>query len=369
MKVDGQHRRSLWPSPERDALWVIDQRALPHALAIKRLDSVGQVRAAIAEMWVRGAPLIGATAAYGIALQCSAEPDDAALRLAQVLLDGARPTAVNLAWATRRMLAALLPLPPDQRAVAAWSLADAIAEEDVAVNAAIGRHGLALMQALAAAPTRPGVVPMAGRSLNVLTHCNAGWLATVDWGTALAPVYQAQAAGLAVHVWVDETRPRNQGASLTAWELGQQGVAHTVIADNTGGHLMQRGLVDLVIVGADRVTARGDVCNKIGTYLKALAALDNGVPFYVAMPFSTLDMSIQDGLTEIAIEQRSPRELTHVSGRDALGAITEVQLVPDGSAALNPAFDVTPARLVSGLITEHGVLAADEAVLRTAGRR
>ena len=356
MKVAGQHRRSLWPAPAHDALFVIDQRHLPHQWVLARLDSLAEVRRAICQMWVRGAPLIGAAAAYGIALQCRQAADDAALQAAQVLLDSARPTAVNLAWATRRMLAALLPLPPGQRPAAAWALAGVIANEDVAVNTAIGQHGLVLLQALAAAAP--------GRPINILTHCNAGWLATVDGGTALAPVYQAQAAGLAVHVWVDETRPRNQGASLTAWELGQQGVAHTVIADNTGGHLMQHGQVDVVIVGADRVTARGDVCNKIGTYLKALAARDNGVPFYVAMPISTLDLSLADGLAEITIEQRSPREVTHISGRGADGSLIEVQLVPDGSPALNPAFDVTPARLVTGLITERGVLAASESVLR-----
>ncbi|MES2716279.1 MAG: S-methyl-5-thioribose-1-phosphate isomerase [Pseudomonadota bacterium] len=359
MKVAGTHRRSLWPAPEGDAVLVIDQRQLPHQLVIARLDSVAAVRSAIADMWVRGAPLIGATAAYGLALQCRLAADDAALRATQALLDSARPTAVNLAWATRRMVQALLPLPVAARAAAAWQQAAAIAEEDVATNAAIGRHGLGLLQAQAA--RHPG------RAIQVLTHCNAGWLATVDWGTALAPIYQAQAAGLAVHVWVDETRPRNQGASLTAWELGQQGVPHTVVADNTGGHLMQHGQVDLVIVGADRVTARGDVCNKIGTYLKALAAHDNGVPFYVAMPLSTLDLRLQDGLAEIPIEHRPARELTHVTGRDAQGAMTEVQLVPDGSAALNPAFDVTPARLVSGLITEHGVVPATVDALRAFG--
>ena len=356
MKVAGVHQRSLWPAPGREALFVIDQRHLPHRLMIARLASLAEVRTAIADMWVRGAPLIGATAAYGMALQCAVAADDESLRAAQTELDSARPTAVNLAWATRRMLTALLPLPVAQRPAAAWREADAIAEADVAVNAAIGRHGLGLLQALAA--RHPG------RPLNVLTHCNAGWLATVDWGTALAPVYQAQAAGLAVHVWVDETRPRNQGASLTAWELGQQGVPHTLVADNTGGHLMQHGQVDIVIVGADRVTARGDVCNKIGTYLQALAAHDNGVPFYVALPLSTLDVSLHDGLAEIPIEHRSPRELTHITGRDAAGGLTEVQLAPDGSPALNPAFDVTPARLVTGLITERGVLAADEATLR-----
>lgn len=386
MKVAGEHRRSLWPAPGREAVFVIDQRQLPHRWLIARLASLAEVRLAIADMWVRGAPLIGATAAYGMALQCLQAADDAALRQAQASLDSARPTAVNLAWATARMLAALLPLPLAQRLAAAWREADAIAEEDVAVNAAIGRHGLVLLQALAAqkaqkahetheaadaadAPKTQKALNVlnaqAGldRPLNVLTHCNAGWLATVDWGTALAPIYQAQAAGLAVHVWVDETRPRNQGASLTAWELGQQGVPHTVIADNTGGHLMQHGQVDVVIVGADRVTARGDVCNKIGTYLKALAAHDNRVPFYVAMPLATLDRSLHDGLAEIPIEHRSARELSHVTGRDAGGGLTEVQLLPDGSPALNPAFDVTPARLVSGLITERGVLAATAAAL------
>ena len=356
MKVAGIHRRSLWAAPGREALFVIDQRHLPHRLVVARLASLAEVRVAIADMWVRGAPLIGATAAYGIALHCAAAADDESLHAAQAELDSARPTAVNLAWATRRMLTALLPLPRARRAAAAWREAEAIAEDDVAVNAAIGRHGLGLLQALAARHPR--------RPINVLTHCNAGWLATVDWGTALSPVYQAQAVGLAVHVWVDETRPRNQGASLTAWELGQQGVPHTLIADNTGGHLMQHGQVDIVIVGADRVTARGDVCNKIGTYLKALAAHDNGVPFYVALPLSTLDLSLHDGLAEIPIEHRSPRELTHITGRDATGELTEVQLAPDDCPALNPAFDVTPARLVTGLITERGVLAADEATLR-----
>ena len=355
MKVDGVHRRSLWLSADGDAVEVIDQRWLPHRLVIERLASVAAVRTAIADMWVRGAPLIGATAAYGIALQCRVDAGDDALRSTRALLDSARPTAVNLAWATRRMLQALLPLPVAARAEGAWREAAAIADEDAAVNEAIGRHGLGLLQAIA--ERNPG------RPVNVLTHCNAGWLATVDWGTALAPVYQAQALGLDVHVWVDETRPRNQGASLTAWELGQQGVPHTVIADNTGGHLMQHGQVDIVIVGADRVTACGDVCNKIGTYLKALAARDNGVPFHVAMPLSTLDRSLHDGLVEIPIEHRSARELTHIAGRAADGSTVEVQLVPDGSPALNPAFDVTPARLVSGLITERGLVAASAEAL------
>jgi methylthioribose-1-phosphate isomerase len=355
MKVDGRPMRTLWPSPQRDALLVIDQRLLPHRLQVVRLDDVAAVHRAIRDMWVRGAPLIGATAAYGLALQMNMAADDAALEQAAVWLQSARPTAVNLAWAVQRVLAVLRPLAPSARGDAAWAEADALAEQDVQVNAAIGRHGLALLQAVAARKTGP---------VNVLTHCNAGWLATVDWGTATAPIYQAQAAGLPLHVWVDETRPRNQGASLTAWELGQQGVPHTVIADNAGGHLMQHGQVDLVIVGCDRVSARGDVCNKIGTYLKALAAHDNGVPFHVAMPVSTLDLTLLDGLAEIPIEERSAREVTHLSGRTAAGELAEVQLVPDGTPAANPAFDVTPARLVTGLITERGLVAADEAALR-----
>ncbi len=355
MLVNGQPHRCLWPAAQRDALFVIDQRALPHALRIERLDSVAAVHEAIRDMWVRGAPLIGATAAYGLALQARLDASDAALQTAEQTLAAARPTAVNLAWALQRMDRTLRALPVAERAAAAWREADAIAEEDVATNQRIGTHGLALLAALSR---------QHGRRINILTHCNAGWLATVDWGTALAPVYKAQAAGIDVHVWVDETRPRNQGASLTTWELAQQGVAHTLIADNAGGHLMQHGRVDIVIVGCDRVSLRGDVCNKIGTYLKALAAHDNGVPFYAAMPLSTLDPELHDGLAEIPIESRSAREVTHLSGRDASGAVVEVQLAPDGTAAANPAFDVTPARLVSGLITEHGVIAAQEGALR-----
>jgi methylthioribose-1-phosphate isomerase len=333
----------------RDALWVIDQRQLPHRMVFESLASVEAVFVAIRDMWVRGAPLIGATAAYGLALQANADASDDALQRAALRLGSARPTAVNLAWALQRMLQRLLPLPRPARAEAAWREAATLADEDVATNQAIGWYGHQLLSALR--PRRDGV-------LNVLTHCNAGWLATVDWGTALAPVYQAQAAGLKLHVWVDETRPRNQGASLTAWELAQQGVPHTLIADNAGGHLMQRGRVDAVIVGCDRVAANGDVCNKIGTYLKALAARDNGVPFYVAMPLSTLDASLHDGLRDIPIEERSAREVTHISGRAASGDWVELQLAPEGCVAANPAFDVTPAALVSALITERGVIAA-----------
>ncbi len=355
MRVAGIPTRTIRPTARHDAVEVIDQRRLPHRLAIERLADPAAVHRAIAQMWVRGAPLIGAAAAYGIALQTAIDAGDDALRECAAMLEGARPTAVNLAWALRRMLRAVLAQPLVQRAEGAWREADAIAEEDVAVNAAIGRHGKALIDAVAA---------RRGGPVRVLTHCNAGWLATVDWGTATAPIYQANAAGVPVEVWVDETRPRNQGASLTAWELRHEGVAHRVIADNAGGHLMQHGEVDLVIVGCDRVTARGDVCNKIGTYLKALAAHDCGVPFYVAMPTSTLDLARADGLAEIPIEERSPREVTHVTGRAASGDLVEVQLTPDGSAAANPAFDVTPARLVTGLVTEHGIVAAEEGALR-----
>ena len=315
MKVDGQPRRTIWPAESGRAVQVIDQRWLPHRLDIVSLGDLASVVAAIRDMWVRGAPLIGVSAAYGLALQMQRDASDAALTAAVETLVAARPTAVNLAWAVRRLQRALLPLPPAERPAKAWALAGELADEDVAVNEAIGRHGLPLLQDVAA---------RRGGRVDVLTHCNAGWLATVDWGTALSPIYQAQAVGLDVHVWVDETRPRNQGASLTAWELGQQGVAHTVIADNAGGHLMQQGRVDLVIVGCDRVTARGDVCNKIGTYLKALAARDNGVPFYAAMPLSTLDLSLDDGLVDIPIEERSAREVSHLTGRDAQGRLVEV---------------------------------------------
>ena len=356
MIVGGQPLRPLRVRPGREAVEVIDQRALPHQLLLRPLRSTREVFVAIREMWLRGAPLIGVAAAYGLALQAGRDASDSALRNSAQLLRQARPTAVNLAWALERLLAVLLSIPVELRAQRAWDEADALAEDDVRVNHAIGSHGLPLIQAVAARKAGP---------VNVLTHCNAGWLATIDWGTATAPIYQAHAAGVPVHVWVDETRPRNQGASLTAWELQQAGVPHTLVADNAGGHLMQRGQVDLVIVGCDRVTARGDVCNKIGTYLKALAAHDNGVPFHVAMPSSTLDLGLQDGLRQVPIEERSPREVTHLHGRNAAGDVVEVQIAPEGTRAANPAFDVTPARLVSSLITERGVVAADEAALRS----
>jgi methylthioribose-1-phosphate isomerase len=355
MKVAGRELRPLRALPARDGVRIIDQRALPHALVLVDLHTPQAVLRAIREMWLRGAPLIGAAAAYGYALAAREDAGDAALDAAAAALRAARPTAVNLAWALARMQRRTQAAAPRERAEAAWAEADAIAEEDVAVNAAIGRHGLALIEAVAQRRRGP---------VRVLTHCNAGWLATVDWGTATAPLYLAHQRGLPLHVWVDETRPRNQGASLTAWELGQGGVPRTLIADNAGGHLMQRGEVDLVIVGCDRVTANGDVCNKIGTYLKALAAQDNGVPFYVAMPTSTLDLALARG-EDIPIEERGAREVTHVAGRDdERGLVVEVRLAPEGTPAANPAFDVTPARLVTGLVTERGIVAADERSLR-----
>jgi methylthioribose-1-phosphate isomerase len=349
MLLNGRPTRTIWPAPAADAAWVIDQRVLPHRIASVRLASAADAAQAISNMTVRGAPLIGVTAAYGLALQARVDASDAALDAAARMLIAARPTAVNLAWAVGRAHAHVRALPVAGRAPAAWAFAGRLADDDVATNEAIGRHGLALLRALA---------PRRGGTLNVLTHCNAGWLATVDRGTALAPIYLAHAQGMAVHVWVDETRPRNQGASLTAFELREQGVPHTVITDNAGGHLMQRGCADAVLVGCDRVSARGDVANKIGTYLKALAAHDCGVPFYVAMPLSTLDRSLDDGLRDIPIEQRDAREVTHLSGRAADGSTATVQLVPEGSAAANPAFDVTPARLVTALVTERGVVRA-----------
>ena len=359
MKVDGRHFRSIWLEPDGFTVGAIDQRRLPHEFIVARLTNATDAADAIRSMLVRGAPLIGATAAYGVALAMRSDNSDAALDQAYKLLIATRPTAINLKWALDEMARLLRPLPPSARADAAYARAREIAEEDVAINRDIGRHGLELIKAIAAKkkPSEP---------VNVLTHCNAGWLATVDWGTATSPIYQAHDSGLAVHVWVDETRPRNQGASLTAWELGHHGVRHTVIADNTGGHLMQHRMVDLAIVGTDRVTANGDVCNKIGTYLKALAAHDNGVPFYVALPSPTIDFSIDDGVKQIPIEQRSAAEVTDMTGRTADGRIETVRIVPEGSPAANYAFDVTPARLVTGLITERGVLKPDRAALASA---
>jgi methylthioribose-1-phosphate isomerase len=359
MKVKGKHIRSIWLEPDGWSVSAIDQRRLPHDFVVARLTTCDAAADAIRSMLVRGAPLIGATAAYGIALAMRADNSDTALDAACNTLIATRPTAINLKWALDELRFALRPLPPSQRAATAYSRAGEIAEQDITINKGIGQHGLALIETIVATK-KPG------ERINVLTHCNAGWLATVDWGTATAPIYLAHDQGHAVHVWVDETRPRNQGASLTAWELGHHGVPHTVIPDNTGGHLMQHGLVDLVIVGTDRVTANGDVCNKIGTYLKALAAHDNGVPFYVALPSPTIDFSIDDGLRQIPIEQRGADEVTTMTGRTADGRIETVWIVPDGSPVANYGFDVTPARLVTGLITERGVLKADRAALSAA---
>jgi methylthioribose-1-phosphate isomerase len=359
MKVDGRHFCSIWLEPDGWTVGAIDQRRLPHEFVVTRLTNAVDAAEAIRSMLVRGAPLIGATAAYGTALAMRADSSDANLDQAYKLLIATRPTAINLKWALDEMARVLRPLPRSARVDAAYTRAREIAEEDVAINRDIGRHGLKLIEAIAATK-KPG------ESVNVLTHCNAGWLATVDWGTATSPIYQAHDGGVAIHVWVDETRPRNQGASLTAWELGHHGVRHTVIPDNTGGHLMQHRMVDLVIVGTDRVTANGDVCNKIGTYLKALAAHDNGVPFYVALPSPTIDFSIDDGIRQIPIEQRSADEVTSMTGRTADGRIETVRVVPLGSPTANYGFDVTPARLVTGLITERGVLEPARAALASA---
>jgi len=359
MNVNGNPMRTIWLEPDGSTVGAIDQTQLPHRLSTITLSSLDDAARAIKSMQVRGAPLIGATASYGICLALWADPNDETLERAYATLLATRPTAINLKWALDEMMLALRNLPQWERVDAAYRRAAEICDEDVAINRAIGVHGLPLIEALAAKKK-------SGEPVNVLTHCNAGWLATVDVGTATAAIYAAHDKGLAVHVWVDETRPRNQGAALTAWELGQHGVPHTVIADNTGGHLMQHGLVDIVIVGTDRVTADGDVCNKIGTYLKALAANDNSVPFYVALPSPTIDFSVSDGVTEIPIEERSPEEVATMTGRTDDGRIESVRVVPDGSRVANFAFDVTPARLVTGLITERGVLKPARAALAQA---
>ncbi len=352
MKIDGTPYRSVWlDTQDRWSVHIIDQTKLPWSVDIVQLTDVAMAGHAIRSMQVRGAPLIGAVAAYGLALALRADAGTTALERDAAMLNETRPTAVNLRWALDRMLARLRPLPAAERVRAAYAEAELIADEDAAQCAAIGQHGASLIADIAV--RRPGRV-------NILTHCNAGWLATVDWGTALAPIYTAFEAKIDLHVWVDETRPRNQGAFLTAFELGKHGVAHTVIADNAGGHLMQHGQVDLVIVGTDRVTRTGDVANKIGTYLKALAAADNGVPFWVATPSTTIDWTVSNGVRDIPIEERAASEVTTMTGRALDGSITTVRVVPSGSHAANPAFDVTPARLVSGLITERGQCDATE---------
>ena len=351
MRVAGTEYRSIWIDQATGDLRIIDQTKLPHRFEIRSIVDVSSAAEAIRTMRVRGAPLIGATAAHAMALALESDPRDESCERARRELLATRPTAINLRWALDRVCRAISQSALDARASIARSEAIAICDEDVAGCEAIGEHGLRILEDLAA--------PKAGESLQILTHCNAGWLATVDWGTALAPIYKAHAAGLSVHVWVDETRPRNQGARLTAFELREQGIPHTVIVDNAGGHLMQRGLIDAVFVGSDRTTASGDVCNKIGTYLKALAAEANGVPFYVALPRSSIDWSIEDGLEEIPIEEREASEVRELMGLDESGEEASVSLFPASSPTANPAFDVTPARYVTGLVTEFGLYGAD----------
>ncbi len=357
MNVGERHYRTIWLSDDKRSVEIIDQRWLPHEFRIEKIGSVAGIATAIRDMWVRGAPLIGVTAAYGVAIQMREDTSDEALDAVWETLHRTRPTAINLRWALDEMRRFLKPLAPAERAEAAYRRAAEIADEDVGLNRAIGENGLAIIKEIAARK-KPG------ETVNILTHCNAGWLATVDYGTATAPIYLATEAGIPVHVYVDETRPRNQGAQLTAWEMAGHGVPHTLIVDNAGGHLMQHGDIDMVIVGTDRTTANGDVCNKIGTYLKALAAADNDVPFYVALPSPTIDWTVADGLAEIPIEERSGDEVSLVWGKTADGKIAQVRVSPEATPAANPAFDVTPARLVTGLITERGVAKASREGLK-----
>lgn len=357
MNVGERHYRTIWLSDDKRSVEIIDQRWLPHEFRIEKIGTVAGIATAIRDMWVRGAPLIGVTAAYGVAIQMTDDASDEALDAVWETLHRTRPTAINLRWALDEMRRFLKPLAPEQRAEAAYKRAAEIADEDVGLNRAIGENGLAIIREIAARK-KPG------ETVNILTHCNAGWLATVDYGTATAPIYLATEAGIPVHVYVDETRPRNQGAQLTAWEMAGHGVQHTLIVDNAGGHLMQHGDIDMVIVGTDRTAANGDVCNKIGTYLKALAAADNDVPFYVALPSPTIDWTVADGLAEIPIEERSGDEVSLVWGKTADGKVAQVRVSPDATPAANPAFDVTPARLVTGLITERGVAKASREGLK-----
>jgi methylthioribose-1-phosphate isomerase len=350
VNVHGNPMRTIWLGEDGRTVEIIDQTRLPHELVIVRLETVEDAARAISTMQVRGAPLIGAAAAYGVALGVAGDPADAGLDETVSRLAVTRPTAVNLRWALAEMKKVLCEVPERRRHAAALVRAGEIADADVAINRKIAEHGARLI-------AQAWRKKRSSERVNVLTHCNAGWLATVDWGTALAPVYRAHNDGIPIHVWVDETRPRNQGASLTAWELGQHGVPHTVIVDNAGGHLMQQGLIDLCIVGTDRTTAAGDVANKIGTYLKALAARDNGVPFYVALPSPTIDWDIESG-SEIPIERRDEREVTHIEGWTEDGRRIAVRLTPIDTPAANYAFDVTPARLVTALITERGTCPA-----------
>ena len=351
MNINGKHYRTIWTAPNGRGAEIIDQARLPHEIVIAPLDTLEDAAIAIETMQVRGAPCIGATAAYGMFLGLAEDPSDEGLERAQNRLAKTRPTAVNLAWAIDELTETVSALPEDERAIAALARAEEICDEDVEISRAMGEHGLKLIEAIAAKKSGP---------VNILTHCNAGWLATVDLGTATAPIYLAHEKGIDIHVWVDETRPRNQGASLTAFELGAHGVPHTIIVDNAGGHLMQHGKVDLCIVGTDRTTRAGDVGNKIGTYLKALAAHDNDVPFYVALPNTTIDWSIRNGVDEIPIEERGSEEVTQMTGRLPGGDVVTIDIAAAGSPAANYAFDVTPARLVTGLITDRGVAEASE---------
>ena len=357
MKVGDRHYRTIWLNADGRSIDIIDQRWLPHEFRIVTLKTVDDVAVAIRDMWVRGAPLIGVTAAYGVAIAMGDDASDSNLNAVWNTLHETRPTAINLKWALDEMRGFLRGVPQAERRTAAYVRASEIAEEDVELNRAMGRHGLEVIKRIAANKK-------SGERVNILTHCNAGWLATVDYGTATAPIYMAMEVGIPVHVYVDETRPRNQGAQLTAWEMNNHGVPHTLIVDNAGGHFMQHGQVDIVIVGTDRTTAHGDVCNKIGTYLKALAAKDNDVPFYVALPSPTIDWTVHDGVAEIPIEDRHGDEVTFVQGKMSDGAIGRVRISPEGSPAANPAFDVTPARLVTGLITERGIAEASAAGLK-----
>ena len=356
MKVDGQYYRSIWLDNRQHSVFVIDQTLLPFEFRVRELRTTAQTIDAITTMVVRGAPLIGATAACGLFLAAQEDSSDEHLKEAASRLLAARPTATNLGWALERMLPLLLSEPITARVETARSEAQTICDEDVGINSQIGTHGLKLL-------TEHCHLGQKNEPFNILTHCNAGWLATVDWGTALSPIFKAHDAGMNIHIWVDETRPRNQGASLTAWELKAHDIPHTIVADNAGGHLMQHGQVDACIVGSDRTTRSGDVCNKIGTYLKALAAKANDVPFFAAIPSSTIDWTISDGISEIPIEERSSVEVTHINGVNEKNQPTRVRLTPEGSQAANPAFDVTPRDYVSGIITERGVCEASEVAL------
>jgi methylthioribose-1-phosphate isomerase len=352
LKVKGNHFRSIWYDKGTDSVNIIDQRVLPHEFRIIKIELLEEFEVAIKEMAVRGAPLIGATAAYGVARQMQRDPSNESIIMSWERLNNTRPTAINLKWALNRCKNRLLSVPLNERAEVSMQLAAEISNEDIEINKSIGLHGLTIIKSIASRK------PL-GEPVRLLTHCNAGWLATVDWGTATSPMFQAHDQGIPLHVWVDETRPRNQGA-LTSWELESHGISHNYIVDNAGGHLMQHGLVDMVIVGTDRTTAFGDVCNKIGTYLKALAAKDNNIPFYVALPSPTIDWTVRDGVMEIPIEQRSEEEISYVHGLDTAGLKSQVKVTPKGTLGYNPAFDVTPARLVTGLITERGICDASE---------